>query len=292
MIRARTLPLAGLLLTLAALPAAAQQRDEMVPRELVMTLLGSSGSSSGPELLVGRLPADFPAALAPAGARVVGSLSRRGEQTVVFALPQPCPEAAAAYRRTVEGAGWTGPPSSGMIEPQGFLPPAMGTAGPSSLFCQGERILHFGTFPREGGGSYLRLTFHSAIEHSPCSRQMARGPESYWREFPVPALHAPENVEFRGGGMSGAGDDFRETGARVGTPMPPAELLAHYAAQLRQAGWTPAGTSAGEGVALQTFVRRDASGQSWHAVLSAVALPGSDKRDLSLRITRLANAGS
>ena len=292
MIRARTLPLAGLLLALAALPAAAQQQGETVPRELVMTLLGSSGSSSGPQLLVGRLPADFPAALAPAGARVVGSLARRGEQTVVFALPEPCPEAAAAYRRTAEGAGWTTPPSFGMIQPQGFLPPSMGMSGPPSFFCQGERMLHFSSFPREGGGSYLKLDLRSAGEHSPCSREAAQHMQTFQRDFPVPALHAPENVEFRGGGTSGGGNDFREAGARVGTPMAPAELLAHYAAQLRQTGWTPAGSSAGEGVALQTFVRRDESGQEWHAVLSAVALPGSDKRDLSLRITRLPGTGS
>ncbi|HEX8691770.1 MAG TPA: hypothetical protein VF746_05085 [Longimicrobium sp.] len=291
MIRARTLPLAGLLVALAAVPAAAQQ-GEMVPRELVMTLLGSSGSSSGPQLLVGRLPADFPAALAPADARVVGSLVRRTEQTVVFALPQPRPEAAAAYRRTVEGAGWTSPPSAGMVERQGFLAPSMGTAGPPAVFCQGERVLHFSTLPREGGGSYLRLDLNSTSEYSPCSREAAQHMESFQREFPIPALHAPENVEFSGGSMSSGGPDFREVGVRLTTPMAPAELAAHYAAQLRQAGWTPSGNGAGEGVALQTFLRRDASGQGWHAVLSAIALPGSDRRDLSLRVSRVPNTGS
>lgn len=290
MIRARTLPLAGLLLALAALPAAAQPRDEMVPRELVMTLLGSSGSSSGPQLLVGQLPADFPAALVPAGARVVGSLVRRGEQTVVFTLPQPRSETAASYRRTLESAGWT-LPATEMMEPRGFMPSRMGTAGPPSYYCQGERVLYFSTFPREGGGSYLRLDFRSA-EHSPCSRQMAQRMVISYHDFPLPALYAPENAEFRGGGSSSGGEDYRETGTRLGTSMAPAELVAHYAAQLREAGWTPAGSSAGEGVALQTFVRRDESGQSWHAVLSAVALPGSDKRDLSLRVTRLPGTGS
>lgn len=294
MIRARTLALAVLLLTFAALEAGAQQRDETVPRELVMTLLGLSESSSGPQLLVGRLPAGFPAALAPAGARVVGSLAHRREQSAVFALPQPCPEAAAAYARTVEAAGWTRPPSFGMMmERRGFLPAGMGASpGPPALFCQGGRLLTFSTFPREGGGSHLKVEVQPAHAHSSCNPEVARRFEGPRIEFPVPALYAPEGAELREMGMGTVSDDYQELQARLGTPMAPAELVAHYAAQLRQAGWTAGGTSAGEGVAVQTFARRDASGQGWHAVLAAVAVPGSDRRDLSLRITRLPSTGS
>jgi hypothetical protein len=67
----------------------------------------------------------------------------------------------------------------------------------------------------------------------------------------------------------------------------PGELVDHFGAQLREAGWTPDERTSAEGVAVETFRVTDSGGVAWHGVLVA-SLPSADAdRVIALRVTRV-----
>lgn len=278
MLRAPAPSLATLLSALAflAAPAAAQDRDEMVPRALLAALV-EIGPEPG-EILLGRLPTGFPAGLAPPGARVVGSVVRHHFSTAVLALPGPPGEVADAYQRRLEGQGWTAPPTptTGFLESRSRQPRVLCGTDSTAVLFQARA--------REGGGSYLNLV---RLDSSPCRRP---DPVMSGRA-PRPALTPPEGARYGGGGGSESSPGYEATQMTLHTEMAPAQLVAHYAAQLQGAGWTPGPASPGEDVAAQSFRHRDAEGRSWHAVLEALAIPESDRRDVVFRVYQVPPPG-
>jgi hypothetical protein len=89
------------------------------------------------------------------------------------------------------------------------------------------------------------------------------------------------------------GEGSYQSIAEMRTPMSAAALASHYAAQLRRAGWTPAGRPAvGGGGAVHTFHHRDANGAEWSAVLIVAAVPDSDVRKAEFRARPRAPAGT
>lgn len=263
-------------LTTAYSPTAAQNS---VPMELVRALLGRRATAN---VVVGRVPDGFPTEVIPAGARVVGGYGSSDElaahTVAVVAVPQPPREARPALRTALTPAGWADPRTG--RQPSGFV---SSTSEPASLLCRGNETLYYSVMPRQEGGSYLRLD-HTRVTsqgYSPCSApQERRVPEG--QELPM--LTSPEGVVASNTGISTSfPDGVQESRARLLTTMPPAELLAHFAAQLREAGWTASPATAGSDAGSQTFRKRDPAGKELFGLLTAVAYPDSNARDLAFR---------
>ncbi len=62
--------------------------------------------------------------------------------------------------------------------------------------------------------------------------------------------------------------------------------MAHYTERLQRAGWAARSELAGEGIATRTLRFRDAEGEEWLGILSAVVLPGGTEHEIVLRAAR------
>jgi hypothetical protein len=144
----------------------------------------------------------------------------------------------------------------------------------------------------------VRLQFDvggGGMRVGPCDASAGMHIEPPFDDFPeFPALHAPPGAVTIGAGGGGGGPDARETSTRLETSLAPAAIAAHYATQLRSAGWALGSQIVSDGVAIQTASRTvapratsaEAPPQPWHAVLLVTALPGTRERDVALRIAR------
>jgi hypothetical protein len=269
--RRTTFMLAATAVLAAGGPARAQ--NDAVPMELIRLLMAAGHTM--PDIVVGRMPTGFPEGVVPAGARVVGGASGGYGTTAVVAVAQPAREAEAALRQALATAGWTDAnrerQQSGFISSSQELP---------TIFCRGETALNIAALPRDGGGSYLRLAQYSPQQgYSPCEQEQLRPNRG---NSHVPALVGPPGARVHGMGTSTSFPEGSEsTRGRVTTSMTPAQLLAHYAPQLQQAGWTPSPPVAGPDAGTQTFRTRDPAGKEVFGVLAVVAFPGSEVRELT-----------
>ncbi|HEX8830703.1 MAG TPA: hypothetical protein VF705_06020, partial [Longimicrobium sp.] len=172
----------SLALLLAPCTIAAQ---DAVPGELVRALFASGRSERAPDIVVGRVPDGFPAALVPAGARVVGGIRRDSlAMTLVVAVPLAPDAASAAHRQALAGAGWAAPQE--MREARGFVSSG---ATEFRFLCRGNEMVTTSAFAAPGGGAYLRLNYSVEGAQSPCaSMRMSRGGRSAWDDMPIPRL--------------------------------------------------------------------------------------------------------
>lgn len=270
----------------SARTAATQQPGETVPRELALALLsgyGPPGDEDAPQLVVGRAPEGFPQdALPPGAAAVLGAVVHARGSTVAVSAPEPPAEALASYGARLGRAGWRQGPEGGPR--RGFVP---GPGPRHTAFCRDDTFLSATAVPRSEGGSYIKLHHARNERFSPCNRAREEGRvRSPMHEAPIPTLQAPAGAETRGLGSSGGGMDAWEAHTRLETQLDPAGLVAHYAAQLREAGWALSGQMTGEGVVVQTARTRDERGQTWHGLLTAFALPGTGEREVVFRVMR------
>ena len=291
--------------------SAAQQRADdaggtgRVPRELALALMspyGFSPSGAGPgapELLVGRAPSWVPPDLLRLGSNteVLGSVSlgRRGSArsrfgTVIVALPGQPDSVLHAYEGDLTRAGWTRSPSWGG-QAGGFV--STGFDRPVVL-CRDSTSVMAAAGSRAGGrsGALLRLTV-SRIDprSSPCVER-ARVELSSDAGPSLPELRAPAGAVVSGtsGGatMTSLGDGVRsrEISTVVTTTMKPTALAAHYASQLRAAGWSSLGQAGTRDAAVEALDMRDSSGVPWRGVLTVLALGRPDQRAVTLRLLR------
>ena len=259
-----------------------------VPMELAQALLGGYGAPGGgaADLVVGRLPADFPAELAlPGIGTVLGGLThgageaQMGRASIaVLASPQRPAEALAIYETRLERGGWRRAP--GAERRGGFLPAPVSRPG---MFCRDGMFVTVFATPRPAGGSHLRLNLRHPARMSPCDRERRQEVRD---DAPPPMLRAPDGAATLSGGTMSGGPTTREMSTRLETRLPPAELVAHYAAQLEQARWSLGPLLTAEGVAVQSAQHSDAEGRVWHGLLTAVALPGSNEREVIFRFMR------
>jgi hypothetical protein len=278
-----------------------------VPRELATALLTgfSPGQQAQPQLVVGRLPAGLPADVVPAGARALGGLAfpegppgmpaRRGSMAVVV-LPRSPAEAPTAVEQHFERAGWRAPER--MRDQGGFMP---GPVSRPITVCRDSAFISAVVTPRAAGGAYLHVHFAGDAQFTPCRPEAAVRMRPAYDDFPpFPVLHAPLGAQTVGSG-GGAGSDAREMSTRLRVALAPAELVTHYGAQLQHAGWKLGPRVGTEGVAIQIAslvqpvqprdsARVGAAGteqaRTWYGVLTSVALPGSNERDVTFRVMR------
>lgn len=263
-------------LTLALVASATvAQAQPAVPGDLVRALLTAS------ELVVGRAPAAFPAGLVPPGVRVLGGVQSGTNRAVLAAaVPQDPAAADDAARQALLGAGWTDPAAR---EQRGFV----GPRGESQYLCRGSEMMSFSSFAAPGGGSYLRMEYHNPDRPSVCSFQTSAMSAEPWREIPVPTLNMPAGAVIVTTSMGNSGAVGGEAGARIRSRMGANELAAAFERQLRQAGWTLAPPAGDARATVQTFRMRGADGKEWFGVLTAVAIPDSQMRDVEFAMSAL-----
>lgn len=293
-----TVAVTALVLSVPHLAAQQAVRAETatVPLELVVALLGATGSPDQvPELRIGGLPSSIPADIVPSGGRVLGTIvyardavRRGGANTAILVVDRFPEDAMNAFAAHLEKTGWVAPPSP---TPRGGFSAMPMTSRPT-FFCRDSAYVNYSATLRPAGGSHLRVQYMYAPStgYSPCDperRAITRQPQL--DEVPIPPMHPPANAMLVGSESNSGGMDGRVMSVRLDTPQPPVLLAAHYAEQLRKAGWTAGAVSSfGAGVA-QVFESRDAKGRALRGVLTVFSVPGgtlANERDLSFRIAR------
>ena len=252
---------------------------ELVPQELVAALLtGFVAPGPGmPEIVVGRIPDEIPFAVpVPANARVVGAISRPTFGTLVLSVPERPLEAMKAYRELLRRTGWD---DRGREHGTGFEPPRSLHSG---TFCQGEsRSINTGAAERSDKETFLQVRYQEASGRSLCEQRQSDHPRS--DRGPMPTLYPPEKTSIVDASVGG-GMNYSEASARLETDLSPAQLVAHYGAQLRADGWAPRSDPSGKEVAAQHWSIEDRRGKSWVAVLIALRIPNSEHRQTLFRV--------
>jgi hypothetical protein len=98
----------------------------------------------------------------------------------------------------------------------------------------------------------------------------------------IPPLYAPEGVTLQASGMGGGPFGRWTSEATAVTQLGTSELEAHFAAQLRAAGWTRFAGRADGPLAWSTWQVPGAGG--WQGFLFALEAPGEKRRSLHVRV--------
>ena len=259
-------------------PLSAQQpASDAIPRELVLALIGGFGPARQPmDIVVGRVPASFPANTLPANATVLGGTERSAGVSVVLTVPESPDSAGAALVRHLERAGWR---LADRGRREGFV------AAPIDLpraLCRESASLALNVRERAQGGSLVLLS--SAPDNTRCEESERRNPSRLDRPD-LPALAAPAGARMLGSGMGG-GREGREAFTRLESSMTSTDLAAHYARQLTRAGWTVTGPVVTEGLVVYGVRYRDEENRPGAGVLLVLDIPESQHRDVFLRLAK------
>jgi len=230
-----------------------------------------------PRLFLGELPTGLPADIpVPEGMVLLGGLRRvgpyRGEpdaQVILEADAEPG-GVCAAFREHLADSQWS--------EKRPFLAERGGFVHTDSgmrplTFCLSARgpALSIGAHRRRGTGTTeVRLRLEGSRRDSPCSEDYDR--YEYHKRSVVPALFPPEGVTQIGGG-GGSGSDSEHHSANLRTGMPPAAIVAHYSAQLEEAGWARVGGGDEGPSAWSGWTFEDEAGEGWTGAFVAMRPP-------------------
>lgn len=268
-------------------PGSTGAQQESVPREFVEALLGGSrftGQQQAPQIVVGKVPEDFPSTLLPARPfEVLGSVRYSGQndvsqRTTVIAVVHRDPDSTLASMASVwEASGWKHPPFGEQMG--GFVSPPPGPM--PTFYCSESGFLSVSTKPRPAGGNYLRLDFTAGQRDSPCN--VPQRPQPHVEDIAMPTLLNPAGIpstRSSGGGSSW----YREMSTTLRTDMTPQQLISHYTSQLIAAGWTlkPAATSAD--IVVQPLEKKDSKGNTLYGILTAMTIPKPHLRGVTIRI--------
>ena len=256
-------------------------------RELVEALIGGyrAPGTPPPKIFYRALPDDFPRALVSAGSiELLGSVQYgvppgRGSHATVIGIIKNDPDSAlAALKRAWQSAGLR-EPSRGQ-NPGGFVPaPAIRP----SMFCSDSSMLTAFMSPRAAGGNYLRLELTNGQGPTPCAMEAMRPRPTPTPDFTFPTLVAPPGAKSLNTSISGSVSG-REASVLLETDMTPAQLISHYSAQLKSAGWTLDETATTRLGVFQIANGKDSNGRQIAGILSALSLPQPRSRSVSFKI--------
>ena len=267
----------SLLALMSSAPAArAQSQPAMIPTVLANALYLDAFSMFGrPTYDVGHLPANWPAALVPANARVIGSgavgnAAMLDMRVVVFDMP-PGTDAQAVISKLALAAGYKPQPGATQQPGEGFVtsPAASGTA-----FCKGASMVTMSAIDsvsaRGSFGIYL-------ISGEPALQNCAR------TATPTP-IQPPRGAR----ALPNTGSSWNSSGGNVTsaliTSMPADSVLMHYTKQLVAAGWKSEGRAGvGDGTAVQRFSFRERD-EEWSAAL--IVLQAGERLNIDLQFAR------
>ena len=239
----RLLPLLGVLLLSASLAQTPTSPALSPERELLERVAAPQWGSASARttVLVRQVPADLGINL-PQNSRVVGSVRTTSSSrdfpdsvTVYFDTRLTPAQVSAYFSQTLVKGGWKAFPAGGPETAGGFLPstPASGGGGHYYREPSSQRLLFQSR--AVGGVTWVVLT---RTDDPDLSQQLRYAQDERFNpERLLPKLTPPAGatVSPRGGG--GGGDNVTQY-ASIESTLPRKALFDHYAAQLRQAGWT------------------------------------------------------
>ncbi len=256
---------------------------ELAERFIAAPELFPAGRPNTARLVPGALPPGLPFQVPlPEGARLLGSLvldnGPSGESWVILLdTPGSAADALDFYQDALMALGWTPPP----VGPgaQGFRP-TLPPAGAS--FCRGPGgpWLRLNAATRAQGTAEVRLNISQ--NPGPCSQ--TPGPS---KPIPpgldrLPVLYGPKGALLDGVSTSSGGPNRWNSDATAETDLSPADLEAHFAAQLKAAGWTRLGGLTQGPVAWSLWSLP--SDGNWQGLLYVAEGPTRGRRWLHLRV--------
>jgi hypothetical protein len=268
------------------LSRAQEQNPPSIPTELAQALLGRGeyDPARGPRLFVRRAPDGMPQSLTSfEGGTVLGGLEDGRSAVVVIAFTLPPNQVSLSVDRQLRARGWAPPPPPPGADRGGFVSSGYG-ASFGNAYCADSTGLMLAPMPAPRGGTYLKLTQLRNQQFSFC-RPGERAGMLMGSQFRFPSLVPPPGMISRGGG-GGTGGNTSSISTRMSGPLKPAELVAHYRAQLDVAGWrTRTPVTAGEDAAVAYVEATDSAHVVWHGLMTALQVGPADV-DVEIRMVR------
>ena len=271
------LTVVGLLLLLSAAPVTAQSDSTLMPIPLVTALMAGSqyGSPRVTRYVVARTPVGWPAALVPPSASVVGGMTTGSQLIAIFA--DTTKRFLANYLKALADSGWKQP----IVDNGGGFQSSPG--GRSSWYCRDSSRVSAMAVPGATTGAFIYVAYQR-VDLPACMNQF-RVPRST-SQLELPTLTPPSGIGSMGASSSGRGDEVSAR-TRLAPDLSTAVVLAHYAAQLKAAGWKTEAPVTNAGIAAQLLQANDKDGKTWNGWL-LVAFTGS-AIDVSILMKRDAN---
>jgi len=259
---------------------------DSLPRELVEALLRSGISAyggDGSEFVVGRVPTSLaPFLYVPRDANVLGGVENSSNTVAVFKVRMTSEELRGVYGRELPRLGWTsssGRPGMGW----GFAPaPGSGPTGSGLEYCHIGQSLQITPNETPSG-----LTVTAVVRNygGACAGRVAFVPASP-SGVAMPSLINPPDASMNQPGCYqpqplGVGSG-RSMSERLETSITADKLLEHFARQLADSGWSPAGQQAAS--VRRTWTRADAGGTIREITLSITPLANSACQEVSMQV--------
>jgi hypothetical protein len=274
------------LLAAGVTEVAAQTQPATIPTAVAQAMSFEPSVFGRPQFFDAQTPTDWPAALVPPGAKVLGG-GIVGDGTMlrmsvaVFEFSgQSNPR--AVLEAVVAKAGFGSPAPPPPASPTGGFAE---TAAPTSAgkYCKGSTLVAF--VPVDSVRA--PRVFAVSLVDGEAGRQncSVRAGARTDRRFPVtvPTLVPPAGVLSFGGGSSWSDDNGQMTWT-LRTTMPTDSILAHYSAELVAGGWRAEGKAANaDGIGVQRFSFREGQ-DAWTAAL--IVLAAGDRRHVLLQLSR------
>lgn len=234
--------LAGSTIAAAQLPA----RDTTaIPRDLAAALITYTYGVYDPTFVIGRLPNPGIAPLIPPGARILGGMTRGGRRgggensTTILEVRETPDSILNVIEVTLERLGWRRPPMTmGRGRGEGGFVSRETMVGPrhamSFAFCSDSSYITVSATPA-GQLSFVRLVTSS---DAPMMCDERRGRMMPQAVVELPTLVPPPGASTVGGHGSGGSDDSAESAVELSSRLSAADMVAHFAMQLEQQGWT------------------------------------------------------
>lgn len=236
--------------------------------QLVARLLSLPGDSI--QVIAGQLPEQLPVALPlPDGVQVIGSVVReQNDFQILFDVALSPQQVKAFYRQQLLDAGWKEQESFSELN-KGFanLSALKGFADQETKFSyesQGAELV-IETLCEPNNPTFVKCTLNLKIDYSLSAhtRNLA----------PLPPLESPPNVQVHSRGTKGSTKQYSSQ-AQLETELDAKVLIAHYADQFEQAGWTQRDSGQDGALIWSSWTLLDNKEQSWLGLLNIMKIGG------------------
>jgi len=254
----------------------AQRADTtMVPRELASALIAFSDySAARPSIIVGRVPAANVSSLVPRGATVLGGMTspdRRGDAgrtTTILTMPETPDSALVLLLAHFERSGWRPAPLPDFGGQGGFVAIGPVMEGRHFNYCSDSSSVYGSAVEGVNRSAVIRLMTTRSLRNSPCDPDRRAFMRDRMELIALPTLRPPPGATSGGSMGSGGGSDSRESHARLQSGLSAADMIAHFAPQLQQQGWTLGNRASDGDVTVLTARKTDEKGEPMFLTLT------------------------
>ena len=295
---------AAVLLAASASGVLAQGKEPLsqpstVPIDLVTALVASAGvpGPTVPRILVGTAPEwVLPRIALPNGAKIAGSAFSGYTVLTIVNVPGATDSVIVQARDALVKRGWKLPPpppnynTYGGFRPAPTTQPALGTPADRATLCDGSELLTATLVRRDANSADIAYRIFTANGMGgQCNPYRPTPPSTMAARVPMPTLINPPVLPPDAGavmGCSANAEATQNTGTWLHTAMTPEAIVDHYAAQLADSGWKPAGDK--NGIIGRTFTRTDTAGTVLEVSLTVTSPPRSELcHDVTMQVRAL-----